>query len=265
MTLPLRLCTTESSGRFGYNHRANFEDISCYAWRLICLSSLMLVMCVWVDSAWDNCHNAFMSMMSDKIPWRGGLPALDCPSWLTTVVKRSFERRDLAHRAAKRNDCPSLWSKFRRLRNKAVTTLRKAKRAFFQKLSQCVKEPKAFWGLHHSITSTKQRVPSMMRLNDEEVSDIAAKAELLNKLFVSVFAIPGATMELPFPHLYQEYHISPVSVAAPPPTKVLHILATMRPNVATGPDEISSRMLRHTCAHNFLATYIHIQSVTSSR
>ena len=46
--------------------------------------------------------------------------------WFTPAVKWALERRNRAHREAKRKNYSTLWSKFRLLRNRAVSMLRKA-------------------------------------------------------------------------------------------------------------------------------------------
>lgn len=97
-----------------------------------------------------------MEVMEDHIPrccisGRKNLP------WITRGVRRCMHRRDKSR--AKKSDSPKLWCKFRGLRNKVVSILKLAKKEFFRSLSAKLKE---FKRVYHSMTSTHQRVPSML-------------------------------------------------------------------------------------------------------
>ena len=126
-----------------------------------------------------------------------------------------------------------------------VATLRQIKKAFYNSLALSLSHPKTFWGLYHSIISLKQRVLPVLHRGTEEATDTIAKAELLNKQFTSTFTS----------HVN---HQTPYLIPTPPAgvpclssvhcdsSEVFHALVSTRPNVATGPDDISSKTLRGT-------------------
>ena len=118
--------------------------------------------------------------MKAKIPSRF-LSSRRSPPW-STSLKRCFE--------------PNHWYRFRQLRNAALAALRQAKKEFYNRLALSLSHPKTFWGLYHSITSLKQRVPPVLHQGNEETTDTIAKAELL-KQFMSTF-IGHANHQTPY-------------------------------------------------------------------
>ena len=81
-----------------------------------------------------------------------------------------------------------------------------------------------------------------MHRGDTEKSDVFGKAELINQQFVSVFQPKRLTDVLPSPP-EDTPRLDTVSCSV---EDVFSCLAHTRPKVATGPDDISSMMLRST-------------------
>ena len=124
--------------------------------------------------------------MKAKIPSRF-LSSKRSPPWLSTTLKRCFERRDNSLQTAKESICPNHWYKFRQLCNAAIATLTQTKKEFNNCLALSLCHPKSFWGLYRSITSIKQRLLPVLHRCKEEATDTIVKAELLNKQFTSTF------------------------------------------------------------------------------
>ncbi len=179
-----------------------------------------------------------MHVMSTQIPVRF-VHGSHSPPWLTKEMKRAFERKEGARKAAKRTGCAKLWNTYRRLRNRAVALLRHGKRSFYDRFSKS-KSPKEFWGAYHALTGQKQRMPTVMHRGDVEVSTLQAKADLLNCQFAFVYSplrLSHHLADLPS----DVPHISSVSCSF---LDTIRGITRLSSNTASGPDGISSRMLK---------------------
>lgn len=165
--------------------------------------------------------------------------------WLTASVRKHFYKRNEAHRVAKRLDSPASWQKFRSLRNAVVSALRRAKRSFFVSLSRKITNLKEFWKAYRIITKEDKQVPSSLSKGSVTATFASDKADLLNSHFASCFTPLSSTI-LPsaFPDSGECLSSVPCSSM-----DVLRELSTMRRNIASGPDGISSVMLRLCRGH----------------
>ena len=201
------------------------------------------------DSARDSFKEVFMTVMKEHIPrccvnGRKNLP------WITKSVRCFMLRCDEAHRQAKRKDCPAKWRRYRSLWNKAVSVLREAKKAFFKSLSGKVNQLKDFWKVYHSISKDHQCVPSTLLNGFSSASISVAKATMLNEQFASTFT-PREDIVALLPSVPEGVpRFSSIQCTS---ENVLQVLGSMRQDVATDPDGLSSVMLRGTvhttCTH----------------
>jgi len=87
-----------------------------------------------VDSAWEFFHSTFLLVMWKHIPTRRVSGKSTLP-WLIPSVKRALERRNRTNREAKKRNLTDMWSRFRLLRNRAVSVIHQAKKYFFDQLT----------------------------------------------------------------------------------------------------------------------------------
>ena len=244
LTLSLRLHRIQSISprRVWQYSRADFDYINAYLEDHLPSSHSPDMNCV--NLAWESFHNIYLSVMKKFIPSKIVSGKSSLP-WLIPPVRRAIERRNRTHREAKRHDSPDVWCKFRLLRNRAVAILRQAKKLFFDKFTIHKGDQKSFWKVYHSVTAVKSRVPAVLYLGNSSSNDAVGKAELLNQHFVSVFnQKTSSSLDLPEPPI----GVPRLSNITCSPEEVHYSLATLRHNVATGPDEISSVMLRQTAS-----------------
>jgi len=175
-------------------------------------------------------------------------------------VKRLMHLRDKAHRVAKEQDCPSLWKTFRETRNLAVAELRKAKLAFYTKLSSNLSSPKDFWSTYRSISREFHQVPQVLYAGNDSASSSSGKASLLNLQFASNFA-PKSTSAVPPASPEDAPCLSSLECS---PFDVLLLLSRLRTDVATGPDGISSKVLRH-CASSISSHFSYLFNLSISK
>ena len=166
--------------------------------------------------------------------------------WITRDLKVLFRKRDRLHLKAKSSGSPSVWLAYKRLRNKAVSTLRQAKKCFLNTLSSSVRTPKHFWSLYHSLFPNRHRIPATLSYGNACAESTLSKCELFNNFFASVFS-KSDPLDENFP---------PSSPQSPPilshitctEDEVFDLLMSLPRKTASGPDNISSPILRGTAS-----------------
>ena len=164
--------------------------------------------------------------------------------------KKAMRKRDKAHKAAKLHDTSELWRAFRKLRNNVVTILRQSKASFFGSLSSKLSSLKEFWSSVHSITKESRQVPQELRMNSSTETTSRGKATLLNAQFVSAFGNETSMKSVPQSALDDVSNEVPMlREVVCSDSEVFDELRKLRPDVTTGPVDISSVVLR-SCAQS---------------
>ena len=164
--------------------------------------------------------------------------------WLTHALSLLFKKRDRLHHRAKTLNSPAAWLSYRKARNRAVSAIRSAKKKFFSNLSSLVKTPKEFWSAYHSLLPNRQRIPAMLSNGSITAESTASKCDLLNCHFAEVFSdsSPDLSFNSPVPNPSPP-ELSNISCSR---DEVLHLLSSIPRKTSSGPDGISSAMLRNT-------------------
>ena len=190
-----------------------------------------------VNSTWDTFKTVFLSMMSFYIPNKVVAARRSFP-WLNRDLRTLFHKRDAAFRRAKKTCRSSHWEAYKKLRNRAVGALRAAKRTYFKDLSSYLSSPRKFWNAYHALSSNRQRVPHLLSHGPTTAESTPAKANLLNSFFSSCFSTPKGTINRPSASVGGLPSISCTS------EDVAKVIQTLKPKSASGPDGISTLMLK---------------------
>ena len=196
-----------------------------------------------VNAFWQQWADLFLTTMSTFIPSKSILPRRNLPYFSKELVL--LVRRKQRHFAqAKRLNTPRSWSKYNKVRNKVTTALRSAKRDYLTKLSSKVQSPKDFWPLVHKLNPNRQRIPSVLSHQSISADTPSEKVNLLNKFFSSCFSQESQTsLHSPQNLSSSDTSLSSISCSE---DEVHHLLSTYKLKTASGPDGISSTMLRNT-------------------
>lgn len=127
-----------------------------------------------------------------------------------------------------------------------VSAIRYAKTDFFRTLKSRIRSSKNFWSAFHSLSPSKQRIPHLLTNGSSTVTSTVAKATMLNSHFASCFSTPQVAQSSPSDTDKNSHELSSVSCSH---EDVYKLLSTIKLKTASGPDSISSHMLRHT-AHS---------------
>ena len=160
--------------------------------------------------------------------------------WITYSLRLLLRKWDQAYKKAKRTVSPTDWATYKWLRNKGVSMLRSAKQNFLMNLSTNLRSPKQFWSAYHSLSTNYQHVPRLLTNGSHTVESLSAKANMLNSYFTPNFStcsnLPSTT---PSPTAIPT--LSDISCSN---AEVYQLLKSLKIKTASGPDDISNRMLR---------------------
>ena len=198
-----------------------------------------------IDSFWIKWRDFFLATMSSCIPCKNisstkRLPYLNKD--LTLLIRKKQRR----FKQAKRLNSERAWAKYNKARNQVTSALRSAKATFFSNLSSSVKSSKDFWAVFNRLTPNRQRIPDNLTHNAHSAKSSQDKADLLNRFFASCFTSPASSTTGSPPITSSSAPNTSLSSFTCSQDDVFHLLSTCKIKTASGPDGISSAMLRGT-------------------
>ena len=210
-----------------------------------------------VNSAWLTFKFTFLQIIRLTIPSKL-VSSPPHPPWITRSFLSRIKRRNLLYKRAKSSNSPALWSSYRSFRNATLSYLRSLKAKFFRRLSSSPNS-RSFWSSIKKLRKKSSSIPPLSFSGDLFHSD-ASKANLLNDFFSSCFN--------------PSHPVDPSLIPCSPPPRypldllcshdeILNLLLHLPSDTATGPDEISSRMLRST-AFSIASPLTHIFNLSLS-
>ena len=192
-----------------------------------------------VNESWTKWCEQFLTIMRECIPTKT-LPKRKNLPWLSKGLVNSIKRRNLLY---KRGKVSGNLSRYKLMRNKVTCDLRKAKKAYFQKINP--KKPKEFWRAVKYLSKQQSSIPTLMDEDGNEALTGAQKADMLNKFFSKCFNRRSAPLEA--------WSESDFNLPDNPPDELLcnedtvcELLTGLDVSKSSGPDGISAKMLKYT-------------------
>ena len=171
------------------------------------------------------------------------------PPWITCYIKRLIRKRKLAFRQHKKTDNIHYWNKYKTLRNKVISELRKSKLTYHDNLekllfsSDC--NSKLFWKTSKQIINigqTSTSIPTLHYNSTYAESDLE-KAKMLNAYFSSQSVVDDTYTPLPpIPHM--DHSLEFITITTQNVSDVLQHLGITK---ACGPYSISPLLLNEGC------------------
>ena len=195
-----------------------------------------------VNTLWTQWLDFFTLTMSKTIPskiikHRHRLP------YLTNNLMNAVKRKLKLFKQAKLLKSELAWSKYTSARNKTLAALRSAKSKFFKCLAGKLNSPRDFWSAYNKLSPSKNRTPAELKNNNSTATTSLEKADMLNSAFASFFTSPTASCSTPEEMSTPNCSLSDIECTQ---EEVHHLLSSCKPNTASGPDGISSQMIRGT-------------------
>ena len=229
-------CANHSKGRVVWcYHQADWERammlIDSFDWTSLLSND--------VNESWTKWCEQFLNIMRECIP-RKTLPKRKNLPWLSKGLVNSIKRRNLLYKQGKLS---GNLSKYKLMRNKVTWELRGVKKSYFQKINP--KKPKEFWRTIKYLSKQQSSIPTLADEDGNEALTGSQKADMLNKFFSNCFNCLSAPLK--------DWSESDFNLPDDPPDELLcnedtvcELLASLDVSKSSGPDGISTKMLKHT-------------------
>ena len=193
-----------------------------------------------IDSARTKWKDLFLATVNKRIP-KIKVKSSYKPPYITEDIIHALNKKETLRKRAKSTNSSSLWDWYRELRRSIKNMIRSKKREYISSLASSVKEkPKEFWRFFKTKT-TGSSIPVILTHNDEQFTIAERKGDAFNKYFASTFhpATPRSSSD--WSSNYGENTLDSICVRT---EEISYILSNLSTKKATGPDEISARMLK---------------------
>ena len=171
--------------------------------------------------------------------------------WITCQIRRLIRKRKRTYLQYKRTTSTFLWEKYKNIRNKTVSCIRKSKKEYFDKLDSILSSGttnmKLFWKTSKQLLGSRKSasVIPTLTLNNEHAETDIQKATMLNDYFTTQSTVIDDNRPLPqIPPVDHILHSISISIQ-----DVKDVLQNLDENKSCGPDLISPRLLKQgSCA-----------------
>ena len=190
-----------------------------------------------IELSWKLWRKHFLFIMAQSIPNRVIPTGRNLP-WLNKSIIQSMKKRNQLFKKGKRTGD---FRQFKLARNRTLAQLRQAKRRYFNTLNP--KQPKKFWKAIKFVNKSKHSIPTLS-LNSMVAHADVDKANLLNSFFCSCFNRSHPPIQLQTNPA--DSTSGPIEDLLCSESEVCDMLAALDITKASGPDGISTRMLKYT-------------------
>ncbi len=169
---------------------------------------------------------------------------VNTPPWIDGDILKLSKKKENARQKALRLDTEANWNKLKKLRNQLKSLINKKYSDYINDVSlDASSKPKRFWGLVKNKTKSRH-IPDSISYKNKTETDSSKKADLFNSFFFDNFTL-GDGDELPAADEFINLNLSQIVVSV---AEVRLALSTLDPSKATGPDDLSCRILKECAA-----------------
>ena len=214
-------------------------------------------------SIWEQ---LFTPIMNHFFPVRRKRIRKNTHPWINRDILSLMRVRDQARRRAWKTKSEDDFSAYKRLRDRVTSSLRKAKLDYFQReLDGCKCDPKSFWKLMKNVLPPNNQSMKVEKLvvDGVDITDSKGICDSLNSYFTSIakdLLSPKNRTSALLASNPQYETISTPTLQSPTSNSVLHfrpttdeeifrMLANLKPNKATGHDNIPAKVLKIAAGH----------------
>ena len=197
-----------------------------------------------VEDLWSTFKQGYSEGLKKFIPHKNTKSKDSCP-WISPDLRKLIRRRDRAYKASKSSGRTQDEVRFQKLKKSVQRGLRRAYWQYVESIVTPQEEDqdqfsslKRFWTFIKHKKSTNSGI-APLKVNGKLITDSTEKAEALNNQFQSVF-----TQET-------DFHLQPPAKTAPTLPEIVittegvrKLLSKLKPGKASGPDNISPRVLK---------------------
>ena len=180
----------------------------------------------------------FLGVMQEYVPWITLPPRRNLP-WLNKCLVQLMRKRSQLFRQAKRSRRKVDLDKYWKLRNRVLSQLRAAKANYFKRINP--HDANQFWKAVKYLSKVKSSIP-VLTMDDITAHSDIKKANMISEYFTTCFNSPldlGTS-------LHFDNWCAPIEEFLCTTEEVFHLLASLDTSKSTGPDGISTCMLKST-------------------
>lgn len=166
---------------------------------------------------------------------------------VTSQVKKVIQKKHRAWTRYMETRTAEKYREYTKIRNKVKRVVKNSVKEHEKHLAQNVKSnPKCFWGYVKKRTQLKEKIPNLLKDDDQLTTSDKEKAMALNKFFASVFTEepPDEILPQQTPHHF-DYELTSISFDE---GSIMKKLKELKPGKSAGPDQIHARVLKETAA-----------------
>ena len=201
-----------------------------------------------VDVYATNVTNSITCLATKHIPNKHVKVRQTDPPWLTNNIRKLIRKRKRYYDKFKQTNNPTDFNKYKQIRNLVTCEIRKSKRLQTDKLANNLKNAtngqSNWWRTLKSFIkpsqSTCTSIPPL-QLNDQVFSDEQDKADILNNFFTTQTVLDDSGATLPNVAIGDNFPLDSISLTS---FEVESILKSLKTGKASGPDQISNRILK---------------------
>ena len=163
--------------------------------------------------------------------------------------KKLIRRRKRLHKMAKKKNTADSWRQFRYVRNQCINFIKTAKLDFFNKQINILENPetnvKNWWKLLRNLSGQPSKASNYppLLVNNEYIEDDNEKSNAFNLFFCEQATVDDSTAS--FPNTPMSDDIPVLNNIIITEEEVFDHLSLLDVTKATGPDEISGRLLKY--------------------
>ena len=194
-----------------------------------------------VNDMWNAVKQFLTQLQNQHVPSKMSSTRFH-QAWITTSLKRLTRKKKRAFNKAKQSSSPSDFSRYQKLKKETRSACKHAFNDYLTNIvsPDSVSNPKRFWSFIKSRRCDSSGVAPLKGHDGVMYSDSSMKAKLLNEQFTSVFTREDEKNNIKdMGNLHPL--MSPIIVTC---TGVLKLLSELDIHKATGPDEVSARLLK---------------------
>jgi hypothetical protein len=195
----------------------------------------------------DHLTKAILDVALTSIPNKLVTIRPSDPPWMHSNIRKLIRQRKRLHRRAKTTQNEYHWSKFRAKRNEVISSIRKAQKQYFNKLSAKIQnvhsDSKSWWKLVKQLlnnNSPQIEANQSLTVNGKLIYDDNEKANAFKKYFIAQTKIDDTNVSLPRFTSLCDRSFDQIDVT---PAEVTEILASLDITKSCSPDLINPRLL----------------------
>ena len=192
-----------------------------------------------INDFWNHWSRTFLTTMKRGIPCKS-VPVKSNTPWINCEIRLAIRKRERLYQKFKSTKCHDWLLKYRSLRNSIANKIRVAKRNFFEGLASTRCDPKKFWATIRKLKPRSSTISIALHNESSTATPDSDKANMLNEFLPPVSTQRLCLPPTPTQRLWTTCPDSYDIVS----NEVANLLKRTKPHSASGPDGISTWMLR---------------------